>query len=123
MRHTTSATSQDQVEAAESKEHKDFWNIAHSLNYNMWSEEEYKAMEADGDQTVFPELVHNPPHYKTGDIECIDYLKDNLPKEAFKGYLEGNVKKYLHRWRYKNKPSEDLNKARWYLDRLIKETE
>jgi hypothetical protein len=42
---------------------------------------------------------------------------------AYKGYLEGNCKKYLHRWRYKGKPLEDLRKAHWYLERLILEIE
>lgn len=67
--------------------------------------------------------VAKPAHYNIGTIECIDYMKDNMPKEAFKGYLEGNAKKYMHRWRYKGKPLEDLKKARWYLDRLIGEME
>jgi hypothetical protein len=35
-----------------------------------------------------------------------------------RGFLEGNVIKYLWRWREKN-GLEDLKKARWYLDRLI----
>ncbi len=34
------------------------------------------------------------------------------------GYLEGNTKKYLHRWRYKGKGAQDLSKALWYLTRL-----
>lgn len=67
--------------------------------------------------------VNNPDHYNTGSIECIEYLKDNMSWEGFTGYLEGNCKKYLHRWRYKAKPLEDLKKARWYLDRLIEELE
>ena len=41
----------------------------------------------------------------------------------FMGYLEGNAKKYMHRYRYKGKPVEDLRKAGWYLDRLIDEME
>ncbi len=69
------------------------------------------------------ESVNSPSHYASGTIECIDYMKDNMPFEAFKGYLEGNAKKYLHRWRYKVKPTEDLKKAQWYLDRLIKEVD
>ena len=67
--------------------------------------------------------VDSPSHYSSGEIECIDYLKDNLSWEGYTGYLEGNCKKYLHRWRYKKKPLEDLKKARWYLDRLISELE
>jgi hypothetical protein len=34
----------------------------------------------------------------------------------------GNVKKYTHRWRYKN-GVEDLKKARWYLEAMIQEME
>jgi len=62
--------------------------------------------------------VNNPPHYNTGNIECIDYLEDNL-KEGFEYYLEGNVKKYLHRFRHKGSEVQDLRKALWYLNRLI----
>ena len=50
-------------------------------------------------------------------------MKDNMDFQMFLGYLEGNTKKYLHRFRYKGKPVEDLKKARWYLDQLITEME
>lgn len=62
--------------------------------------------------------VNHPAHYGQGKIECIDYIEDFLTREEFIGYLRGNIAKYMHRWRYKNK-DEDLKKARWYLDRLI----
>lgn len=67
--------------------------------------------------------VESPSHYNTGKVECIEYLKDNMPFDNYLGYLEGNAKKYLHRWRYKKKPLEDLKKAQWYLNRLVKELE
>jgi len=69
------------------------------------------------------DVVNHPPHYGEGKIECIEYLKDNMDVMMFMGYLEGNIKKYLHRYRYKNKPLEDLKKAQWYLNRLIEEME
>jgi len=69
------------------------------------------------------DAVDKPPHYNFGNIECIDYLKDNMTPEAFRGYLEGNTKKYMHRFRYKGKQLEDLKKAQWYLNYLIKEVE
>lgn len=72
------------------------------------------AMNKKVEQTA----VNNPPHYNTGNIECIDYLEDNL-KEGFEYYLEGNVKKYLHRFRHKGSEIQDLHKASWYLNRLI----
>jgi len=62
----------------------------------------------------------NPSHYKGEGIECIDYIKERSSKEEFVGYLNGNLIKYLHRWKNKN-GVEDLRKARWYLDSLIKE--
>jgi hypothetical protein len=67
------------------------------------------------------DAVNKPPHYGNGKIECIEYMRDNMQQMMFMGYLEGNTKKYLHRYRYKGKPIEDLEKARWYLNKLIEE--
>lgn len=75
----------------------------------------------DSPQIAEDDPVESPSHYSSDKIECVDYLKDNMPFEAYLGGLEWNVKKYLHRWRRKGKPVEDLKKARWYLDRLINE--
>jgi hypothetical protein len=66
--------------------------------------------------------VTRPAHYNNGEIEAITYIKDNLGK-GHSYYLEGNVKKYLHRWRYKDNPLQDLKKAQWYLNQLINEFE
>ena len=61
------------------------------------------------------EAVDHPSHYNQGKIEVIDAIEDwNL------NFCEGNVIKYVARHRYKNEPVEDLKKAKWYLDRLIK---
>ena len=60
----------------------------------------------------------NPDHYKDSEIECIDAIKSSMSQEAFKGYLKGSIIKYV--WRYEKKNGlEDLNKARWFLARLI----
>jgi len=71
--------------------------------------------------TTMPDNINSPAHYGNGSIECIDYMKDNMDSMMFMGYLEGNCKKYLHRYRYKGKQVEDLEKAAWYLNRLIQE--
>ena len=69
-----------------------------------------------------PDMVNSPPHYNNGDIECIDAIKESMTPEAFKGYLKGNIQKYI--WRYENKKGvEDLKKAQWYLNRLVKTLE
>ena len=59
----------------------------------------------------------NPQHYRQGSLEVIDAIES-----MGLGYHEGNVVKYLARWRYKN-GVEDLRKARWYLERLIETVE
>ncbi|EPN9924529.1 DUF3310 domain-containing protein [Proteus mirabilis] len=67
--------------------------------------------------------VNNPPHYASGDIECIDAIKASMTKEAFLGYLNGNIQKYVWRYEKKINPVEDLKKACWYMTRLVSELE
>jgi hypothetical protein len=62
--------------------------------------------------------VNNPQHYRQGKVECIDAIESALGPEQFKGYLRGNLLKYLWRAEHKN-GLEDLKKAQWYLNRLI----
>jgi hypothetical protein len=69
------------------------------------------------DRTPQPDLVNAPPHYRQGDIECIDAIRSALTDEEFRGYVKGNAMKYL--WREKHKGGdEDLKKAAWYLSRI-----
>ena len=65
------------------------------------------------------DAVEKPPHYNTGDIECITAIQASMSLIEFQGYCKGNCLKYLWRYKYKSKPLEDLQKARWYLDKLI----
>lgn len=65
--------------------------------------------------------VNHPNHYTAGEIECIDALK--AATEGLKGIeavCTANAIKYLWRWKLKN-GTEDLEKARWYINRLIAE--
>ena len=66
------------------------------------------------------DMVNNPPHYNQTGIECIHAISA-ATDEGFKYYLQGNIMKYLWRFDYKDKPIEDLQKAKWYLDKLIEE--
>ena len=63
----------------------------------------------------------NPDHYKSGGIECIDAIKAQMTPEEFRGYLRGNVCKYLWRMDNKGDPCINLQKANWYIDRLMQE--
>ena len=70
-----------------------------------------------------PDAVNHPSHYTGAGIECIEAIKASMTPDALAGYLKGNVQKYLWRYEKKVNPAEDLKKARWYLDYLIKEME
>ena len=67
------------------------------------------------------DLVNKPPHYQ-GEVEAIDSIKAAMSYEAFKGYCQGNALKYIIRYDRKN-GVEDLRKAEWYINRLIKHLE
>jgi hypothetical protein len=67
------------------------------------------------------DVVNKPPHYQ-GEVEAIDSIKAAMSYEAFKGYCQGNALKYIIRYDRKN-GVEDLRKAEWYINRLIKHLE
>lgn len=96
----------------------------------LWSEramiesyDEYRVELTPKDRVY--DNVNKPNHYTYGKYECIDVIKDITEGNGAKGieaFCLGNVLKYL--WRYKHKNgTEDLKKAMWYLERLIKELE
>lgn len=62
----------------------------------------------------------NPSHYKKGKIECFQAIESaTIGKTGIEAVCVANVIKYL--WRYEEKNGfEDVNKAQWYLDKLIK---
>jgi len=64
--------------------------------------------------------VERPMHYTAGSIETIDYIQsvtEQLP--GFEAVCIANAIKYISRQHLKN-GKEDLKKAIWYLNRLIK---
>ncbi len=65
--------------------------------------------------------VQRPAHYNQSGIECIDAIAAAVKgKSGIEAALVSNVIKYL--WRYELKNGvEDVRKAQWYLDRLVKE--
>lgn len=64
------------------------------------------------------DMVNNPSHYTSGGIECLDAIRASMTEEAFRGFLKGNVLKYMWRYEKKFNPTEDLKKAQFYLKRL-----
>jgi len=89
----------------------------------QWLDEEEKEEDVLNEHPVFGkpvDMVESPPHYNNGGIECIEAIEAMLSRDEYIGYLRGNALKYMWRFRYKSKPFEDLRKARWYEERLMK---
>lgn len=67
------------------------------------------------------DMVNHPQHYKTGKIECIDCISAVVNMyDGEQAYDVGQVIKYLYRAPTKQNFMQDLKKAQWYLNRLIK---
>jgi hypothetical protein len=97
--------------------------------------DEYQAMQGNHEPSEAPDapwlhthytteldefdIVQRPAHYNQGQFEVIDVIEDKLTPEQFRGYLEGNVLKYILRHQYKGHPKQDLQKAQWYLNRMV----
>jgi hypothetical protein len=67
------------------------------------------------------DVVNSPEHYRQGGIEAIDAIKAAVTTAPpVQAVFVANILKYVWRYREKN-GKQDLMKARWYLDELIKE--
>lgn len=66
------------------------------------------------------EKVNHPDHYNSGQYEVIDVIDDAGLGE---GFCLGNALKYILRAKHKENYLEDLKKAKWYLEYLIKRIE
>lgn len=96
----------------------------HNSDWNDWidKEEEEKEKRMDiigqnGNDGLHYEQKTCPKHYDYV-IQPWDYMQNIQSEEAFQGYLEGNIIKYISRWRDKG-GIKDLEKAKDYLEKLI----
>ena len=95
-------------------------------DFDEWSDDKlaiaYDHVYKNMDENV-PDMVNHPQHYTQGGIECIDALKAaTVGKRGIEAVCVANVIKYL--WRYEKKNGiEDVRKAKFYIERLLKELE
>ena len=95
--------------------------------YGLYEEdEEFDSDEFDSDeffQEIYEDalqhmdsVVHHPKHYNQyGDLEVIDIIAEATKNmQGDKGYVFGNILKYLLRAPFKGKFEEDVAKANWY---------
>jgi len=91
------------------------------------------SMETTKDNMITSsiDMVNQPPHYASSKIECIEAMeamtsqnrKFKITLTAHGMYCWQVIFKYIWRFPYKDNPIEDLKKAQYYLDRLIKTME
>ena len=86
----------------------------------MAEQESMASMQGAANAAWAQDMVNSPPHYNQAGIECIDAIRA-ATGDGYEYYLQGNIIKYLWRYRYKN-GVQDLEKAQWYLQKLIEET-
>lgn len=87
----------------------------------VWNEDEEQAWDTffnkDVDKIIKDNI--NPNHYKQGGVECIDALEAaTVNLTGIEAVCTANAIKYLWRWKEKN-GHEDLEKALWYINRLL----
>lgn len=80
-------------------------------------------LSADFEEMAWPPVypkstVDHPTHYNQGEIECIDAMLAAAGEDAVKNFCHLSCFKYLWRFQHKN-GVEDLEKAEWYLKKLI----
>lgn len=89
----------------------------------LFNPEEYQeAREEMGEDFIEMEKIDDyiePDYYHNGTdgADTIEMIYRTFPFEHFRGFMKGNVIKYVTRYDRKNGP-EDLKKAHTYLDRL-----
>ena len=65
------------------------------------------------------DVVNHPSHYTQGKVECLDAIESAVTGlDGMESVLTAQVIKYMWRWKHKN-GQQDLEKARFYLNRLI----
>lgn len=89
------------------------------VEYEVMDDLQSRTNDANLQQAF--DTVQRPAHYNQSGIECIDAIAAAVKgKSGIEAALVSNVIKYL--WRYELKNGvEDVRKAQWYLDRLVKE--
>lgn len=82
-------------------------------------------MNQDAEEKPTESAVEHPTHYCQGSIECIDALNAMVEGwlDPVAAVLAWQTVKYIWRHPFKGKPVEDLKKAQFYLERLVKQYE
>lgn len=103
----------------------DLWGKPVAKNPDKWAYESKIRLDVDAsvnkNEALSKDMVNHPSHYNKG-IETSEYIKS-----WEMNWNQANVVKYITRYNLKSKDIniqiQDLMKAKWYLEDLIKELE
>lgn len=104
---------------------KEWWQLDYLTNEDLFdrpmlSFDQFSEQYING--TAAQDIVNHPNHYNSYRREVIDTMRGSTTAEEFRGYLKGNIIKYLTRYQFKN-GVEDLKKAQCYLNKLTEVVE
>lgn len=108
---------------SKTKQRKDYsrvWeNFIAKANLKDALEERMDVIGQNGNDGLhYESLNHKVPSHYDFEITPLEYMESLFSEEGYCGFLEGNVIKYISRWRDKN-GQQDLEKAKVYLEKLI----
>ena len=101
---------------------REVYNLTDSLN--DFTDELFKLknkIQAERDKNEIldqSDNVNHPSHYKQGNIECIDAMRQQFTKEEVVAFCKLNAFKYLWRANHKGTHQQDIDKAEWYLNQI-----
>ena len=73
-----------------------------------------------GGMTLKRDMVNHPSHYTLGNIEVLDFILDKSRfMKGDEAVLFGHIIRYVSRYPHKENPIQDLEKAKFYLNKLI----
>jgi hypothetical protein len=81
----------------------------------MIDEKDEQGVKYMGRHDLIGSVGHPPTHY-AGGIEPVKFIRSHGM-----GFLEGNIVKYITRYKMKGHAKEDLLKARAYIDLLLED--
>ena len=67
------------------------------------------------------DMVNHPQHYiSQNGLEVIDVIEEfTSDLKGLQAVCTANAIKYILRWPHKSNPKQDLQKAQWYISKLI----
>ena len=71
------------------------------------------------ERNIMNDEINTPTHYHKGGIDVIGFAEKQFSVEERRGFYRISALKYVTRFQDKGAPVKDLNKAKFFIDKLI----